>query len=446
MATKVQPASGAKSEVFRQNRAAWILGILALFLLIPLGYASIAGESEPGLSGLATLASAIQSSACQEGQNPVAVILMAETVLVIAATAAAYGTRSRAIPLLSAFREHGAYLVALMILIAVPFLIAWQTDSSACERGKSFFWQSIVVEVFILAVLAISYNLMFGFAGVVSFGHAAFFGVGAYAVGLLMLHLSWPLGLATLATLLISATMGLLVSVIALRIRGLYFAIFTLAFAEIFFILAQNRIMTDITGAEDGFTFAVPDWINPTQNRLTFYYLALVFLVFCYLLVRQLINSPTGRVLRAMRDNEERAMMLGYNTFIYKTLAIVLAGILASGAGIFRGLLNKGASPNVLSVSFTIDPLLMTLIGGAGTFVGPVIGAFLLRLVEQFLRDTVLTIGSFSVNIGERWALILGLIFILIVIAFPSGIVGTIRTRWRTWRAGKRTLEREAPT
>jgi branched-chain amino acid transport system permease protein len=393
------------------------------------------------LSGIAALSSAIQSSVCEKGLTPVATILVVETILSVAATVGALGLRNMASTLGNALREQGAYLSALMLLVAVPFIIAWQTDSSVCARGKSFFWQSIFIEVFILAVLAISYNLMFGFAGVISFGHAAFFGVGAYGVGLLMLHLSWPLGLAILATLLVSATMGLLVSVIALRIRGLYFAIFTLAFAEIFYILAQNRILTDITGAEDGFTFDVPDWINPTQNRLTFYYLALIFLVFCFLLVRQLVNSPTGRVMYAMRDNEERAMMLGYNTFIYKTLAIVLAGILASGAGMFRGLLNKGASPNVLSVSFTIDPLLMTLIGGAGTFIGPVIGAFLLRLVEQFLRDTVLTIGSFSINIGERWALILGLIFILIVIAFPSGIVGTIRSRWHAWR-----VERRAPT
>jgi len=192
--------------------------------------------------------------------------------------------------------------------------------------------------------------------------------------------------------------------------------------------------MAEITGAEDGFTFSVPDWINATKNRLAFYYLALVFLVFCYLLVRRLINSPTGRVLNAIRDNEDRALMLGYNTFKYKTLAIVLAGVLASGAGILRGLLNKGASPNVLGVSYTIDPLIMTLIGGVGTFGGPVIGAFLLRLVEQFLRDTVLTIGNLQVNIGERWFLILGLLFILSVIVFPKGIVGTFQDQWQRWQ------------
>jgi branched-chain amino acid transport system permease protein len=241
-----------------------------------------------------------------------------------------------------------------------------------------------------------------------------------------------------LGALLISVAMGVFVSVIALRIRGLYFAIFTLVFAEIFFVLAQNRIMVNVTGAEDGFTFAVPDWINATKHRITFYYLGLAYLVGAFLLVRQIVNSPTGRVMHAIRDNEDRALMLGYNTFSYKMLAIVLAGILACGAGILRGLLNKGASPSVLSISFTMDPLLMTLIGGAGTFLGPVIGAFLLHLVEQALRDTVIPIAGFEVNIGERWFLILGVIFIVIVIAFPSGIVGTFRSWWNKWNVKRK--------
>jgi branched-chain amino acid transport system permease protein len=326
--------------------------------------------------------------------------------------------------------------------MVIPFLIAWGTDSSACSRGKAFFWQSIFIEVFVLAALAQSYNLMFGFTGVVSFGHAAFFGMGAYGVGLFILHLGFPLGIAIVATLLISVVMGLFVSVIGIRIRGLYFAIFTLAFAEIFYILSQNRIMSDITGAEDGFTFPVPDWINATQHRLTFYYLALGYLVFTFWFIRRLVNSPTGRVMSGLRDNEERAIMLGYNTFWYKTLSIVLAGAMASGAGILRALLNKGASPNVLGVSFTMDPLLMTLIGGSGTFAGPTIGAFLLRLTEQLLRDATLTIGTLEINIGERWALILGGVFILSVMVFPSGIVGTLRdaaSKWRARRKGEST-------
>lgn len=408
-------------------------GLLALLLLVPLLYALLAAGGVEGGQ-----AAAVAPIYCQEGLNPVGAVLIGETVALLALTAGAYALPGVRNGWAAGLRTYGVQLVVLLALIAIPFIIAWQTDSSVCSRGRSFFWQSVFIEVFILGALAISYNLIFGFAGVLSFGHAAFFGVGAYGVGLLIRHLEWPLGWAVLGTLAASVLMGVLVSVIALRIRGLYFAIFTLTFAEIFFVLAQNRIMTRITGAEDGFTFSVPDWINATQHRMTFYYLALGFLVFCYLLVRQLINSPTGRVMRAMRENEDRAMMLGYNTFAYKMLAIVLAGVLASGAGILRGLLNKGASPNVLGASFTIDPLLMTLIGGVATFAGPVVGAFLLRLMEQYLRDTVVHAGPLELNIGEHWYLLLGLIFILIVIAFPSGIVGTVQNWRRRWQARKK--------
>lgn len=424
-----------KTPADRPKIAKWFLPIIfVLFLVIPFGYAALIGETDTGSTGMARISNSIGSVTCTKGITPVVIIMLVETALAILIVGLAYFIGKKEGWLGGLLREQGGQYVILFLLIAVPFIIAWQTESSVCVRGKSYFWQSIFVETFILAALAISYNLIFGFAGVISFGHAAFFGIGTYAIGLIMLHLEWPILPAILATFIISISMGLLVSVIALRIRGLYFSIFTLVFAEIFFVLAQNRIMAEITGAEDGFTFSVPDWINATKNRLAFYYLALVFLVFCYLLVRRLINSPTGRVLNAIRDNEDRALMLGYNTFKYKTLAIVLAGVLASGAGILRGLLNKGASPNVLGVSYTIDPLIMTLIGGVGTFGGPVIGAFLLRLVEQFLRDTVLTIGNLQVNIGERWFLILGLLFILSVIVFPKGIVGTFQDQWQRWQ------------
>lgn len=412
------------------SRSAGLFGILTLALLLPLVFGALAGQADTSNSGLARWSAALQDAVCQSGLNLVGAAYLVETGLLFLAVLAAFIFRKNQGALFTALRQQGFLLGGFLLLVAIPFLIGWGTESSVCTRGKSFFWQSVFIEAFILAALAISYNLIFGFAGIISFGHAAFFGVGAYAVGLFIQHLEWSLGAAVLGALLASVIMGILVSVIALRIRGLYFAIFTLVFAEIFFVLAQNRIMVNITGAEDGFTFAVPDWINATKNRLTFYYLSLAFLAAAFLLVRQIVNSPTGRVLIAIRDNEDRALMLGYNTFIYKTSAIVLAGGLAAGAGILRGLLNKGASPNVLSVGFTMDPLLMTLVGGAGTFIGPVVGAFLLHLVEQALRDTVIPIAGFEVNIGERWFLILGIIFVLIVIAFPNGIVGTLQKRW----------------
>lgn len=403
--------------------------LLALFILIPYAFAAATGTPGDELAGLAGWHSAAESVYCEDGLTPVSYLLAAElavaALLVLGAQFA-----GRRIPLLGALRAHGWYLFALFVLITLPFFVAWQTDSSVCTRGVAFFWQSILVDVFILAILAISYNLIFGFSGVISFGHALFFGMGAYTVGLLMLHLAWPWWLAVLAALLISVVIALVKGFVGLRIKGLYFALFTLAFAEVFFILSANRLLVDVTGAEDGFSFDVPDWLNMTQNRFFFYYMTLAVLVLTFLVVRRLINSPTGRVLRALRDNEERAQMLGYNTFHFKLIAIVVSGILAGGAGVIRGIALKGASPNVLSLDFTMTPLLMTLIGGAATFAGPVVGAFALRLLEQFLRDTVVTLGTIEINVGEHWSLILGLVFIVSVIVFPTGIVGTVRTRF----------------
>jgi branched-chain amino acid transport system permease protein len=369
-------------------------------------------------------------------------ILVVQLGLIAIIVTLSYAIGDRLPAIFSAFKRGGWHILAFLLLIALPFFIAWLTDSSVCSRGKAFFWQSIFIDVFILAILAISYNLMFGFAGVISFGHALFFGLGAYTVGLLMLHLAFPWWLAILSALIVGIIIALIKGFVGLRIRGLYFALFTLAFAEVFFILAGNRVMVNITGAEDGFTFAVPDWLNMTKNRFFFYYLALAALVVAFIVVQRLINSPTGRVMHAMRDNEDRAQMLGYNTFYFKLIAIVTAGVLAAGAGVLRGLALKGASPGVLGLDFTINPLLMVIIGGLGTFTGPIIGAFGLRLIEQFLRDSIWTVGGIEVNIGERWALILGVIFILSVMIFPHGIVGTWYSKGLNTLAGWKRLLR----
>jgi branched-chain amino acid transport system permease protein len=393
---------------------------------------------------------AAESAYCPDGATTVTRILLVELALFLAVLLISpfLGKRLRALAaalkqdgaLAAALKQDGWYLLTLMILVFIPFFVAWNTESSVCTRGKAFFWESIFIDVFILAMLAISYNLLFGFSGILSFGHAAFFGMGAYTVGLLMLRLEWPWWLAVLSGVAIGAIIAVVKGFIGLRIKGLYFAIFTLAFAEVFFLLSANRVMVDITGAEDGFTFSVPDWLNTTKNRLFFYYMVLFVLVVAFLLVRRLMNSPTGRVIIAMRDNDERAQMIGYNTFHFQLIGLIIAGSLASGAGVLRGLALKGVSPNVLGIDFTMGPLLMTIIGGMATFAGPVIGAFGLRLLEQFLRDAIVTVGSMEINIGERWPLILGIVFILSVMIFPQGIVGTWYTRGLNTREGWRRL------
>jgi branched-chain amino acid transport system permease protein len=410
------------------------LALGLVLLLVPYLFAGLTGSPAEATAGLARFHSAAESVYCRPGFSPVTGLLLAELGLLAAGLAAASAGR-RVGRLGLALRANGWLLVVVLALAALPFVLGWRTDSSVCERGQAFFWQAVLVDLFTLAILAISYNLMFGFTGVVSFGHAAFFGLGAYGVGLLMERAQWPWWLAVLGALLLGVVVALVKGVVGLRIKGLYFALFTLALAQVFYLLAGNRLLAGVTGAEDGFTFSVPDFLNITRNRLFFYLLALGLMVLAYVLVQRLMHSPTGRVLSALRDNEARAQMLGYNTFLFKLIAIVLAGLMATGAGVLRGLALKGASPDTLSLDYTMTPLLMTIIGGAGTFQGPVVGAFGLYLTERALRDTVVTLGEVEVNIGERWTLILGVIFILSVIIFPHGIVGTVQRWWGRWRA-----------
>jgi len=339
-------------------------------------------------------------------------------------------------------------LIIVLLLIAFPFIVAALTDSSPTGvprgdrmimRGESVRWQSVLIEVYILAILAMSYNLLFGFTGIISFGHALFFGMAGYVLGLMLEYTPLDSGLAliigALAAIALCGVLGLVIGLVTLRLKGVYFAIFTLAVAEMVFIFFGRW---QVTRAEDGFAITdLPVWLDPTQSRLTFYYIALFLVVAVFLFIRRLVNSPTGAVFKAIRENEDRAQSMGYNTLRFKLISIMIAGMLAGIAGLLQVLLNKKVGPELLGVSYTVDPLLMTIIGGIGTFTGPVIGAGGLHLLDVFLRDAQLTIGSTVIDIANIWALMLGVIFMLAVIVFPFGVIGTYQ-RWRSRRTRPR--------
>jgi branched-chain amino acid transport system permease protein len=334
-------------------------------------------------------------------------------------------------------RENWFYVAAILLII-LPHAIGWATESSpfGIQRGERFimsgqavFWMSVGIEIFALAILVMSYNLMFGFTGVISFGHAMFFGLGGYLLGMILQFsgvdpvLAFILGV--LAVLVVCGVIGLLTGLMTLRLRGVYFAIFTLAVAEMAWIYFSRL---GLTNGEDGFALSnIPAIIDPAQNRLNLYYVGLALFVFTFWIIKQLVRSPVGTVFMAIRENEERARSLGYDTLRYKLVAIVVASMLAGSAGILHGVLAKKIGPEVLGVNYTVDALLMTIIGGAGTFAGPVLGAASLELADTVFRDAVINIGGLSIDIGERWTLILGLIFVLVVMIFPQGIVGTWR-------------------
>jgi branched-chain amino acid transport system permease protein len=291
----------------------------------------------------------------------------------------------------------------------------------------------VLIELFVLAILAMSYNLMFGFTGVISFGHALFFGLGGYIMGLALEYTGLETGIGLLgglvAGVLICGVLGLLMGLVSLRLRGVYFAIFTLAVAEIFFIYFGRL---SLTRAEDGFSITnLPQWIDPAQSRINYYFLTLFLVVACFLLIRRLMHSPTGAVFKAVRENEDRAQAIGYNTLNFKLFSIILAAMMAAVAGMLHILLNKKVGPEILGVTYTVDPLLMTIIGGIGTFTGPVIGATGLHLLETVLREATLTFAGVTIRIADVWGLLLGAIFIAVVIIFPQGIVGT----WQKWRS-----------
>lgn len=352
-------------------------------------------------------------------------------------------TQSFAERLRITLRENWLYILIFLFLVIFPHLVGWMTGDSPFGRGgrpvgQSVFWQSIFIEVFVFAVLAMSYNLMFGFTGVISFGHALFFGLGGYVLGLVLQYT----GLGPDAALLIGAVAGIglagivgfVMGLVSLRLKGVYFAIFTLAIAEMAFIFVARWA---VTNAEDGFALSnLPEIFNATRNRLFFYYFCLMAVVATFLVIRRLMYSPTGRVMLAIRENEDRAQSIGFDTLRYKLLAITLASMMAAGAGMMLVLLNKKVGPEIMSVNFTIEPLLMVIIGGIGTFSGPVVGATLLHLGERLLNREFSIAGA-VINIGQHWSLLLGVTFIIVVLAFPQGVVGTFM-KWRNSRIIRR--------
>jgi branched-chain amino acid transport system permease protein len=346
-------------------------------------------------------------------------------------------------PLARWWKRWWPYLLVLIVLVLFPFIAGLTMGRpDAVQEGANFFdalmqragsgyakfWQGMIISMLILGIFAMSYDLLLGFTGILSFGHAMFFGTGGYVVAILIgKNFDWPLGWALLAVLGIALLQSLIFGVLSLRVKGVYLAMVTLAFAEMFYILALAGDFRQYTGADDGLHgFPVPSYLSATDHRTRFYYLALIFFVVVFLAAKRLVESPTGRVMIAARDNENRATMIGYHTFWYKLISFVAAGIFAALAGALSALYNVSITPAVLSVTSTIDALAMTIIGGVGTLVGPIIGATIVQLLGYWLERWF----------GSSWTLVYGTIFMLIVIFLPFGIVGTIRARSFRWREG----------
>lgn len=341
-------------------------------------------------------------------------------------------------PFLGWLQRQGWLLAAIVLLAALPFALALLDGQSvgdilANEAGQSKFFQGLMIEVFILAIFGLSYDLLLGITGLLSLGHAMFFGVGAYLTGILLK--SFGLGLAPTVGLivLIAIAQALLFSVVLPRVKGITFALVTLGFASVFHIVIQSRELFEYAGAEVGLQgVPKPEFFDPSDQRLRMYYLALICMFIAYFFFQRFVDSPTGRVAIAIRENEDRAKMLGYNTFYFKVAVLVVSSITAALAGTLHAIYNPLISPNVASLGYTIIALLVILIGGVGTLSGALIGAGVYRLLDFFLERWF----------GEYATFIIGGVYILIVLVLPYGVVGTWRLRALNTREGWRRLIR----
>jgi len=266
------------------------------------------------------------------------------------------------------------------------------------------------------AIFACAFNLLLGFTGLLSFGHAAFMGSAAYATGWLVRSAGWSPELGLLAGTLLAGALGLVVGLIAIRRQGIYFAMVTLAMAQmIYFVCLQ----VPFTGGEDGLQ-GVPRGalfgVLPLQSDLVLYYVVVAVFVSVFAAIIRIVHSPYGQVLKAIRENEPRAISLGYDVDRYKLLAFVLSTAIAGLAGALKTLVLGFATLSDVHWSLSGEVVLMTLLGGMGTFAGPVVGALTIIGLQNFLADRV----------GSWVTVIIGAIFVVCVLAFRKGIVGEL--------------------
>jgi len=333
-----------------------------------------------------------------------------------------------------------ALLVIVIGLVVTPFLFPGSRSMNVAAT----------VAVFILVVA--SFDLLLGFTGILSFAHTMFFGIGAYGIAMGSDKLGESMGLWTgmgvglgLA-LLLTIVMALGISLFSLRVKTLYFAMITLAVASAFQIMCQTQ--TELTGGEDGINFLVPDILMPstdlgytflgeslTGSHVAFYALLLSVAVLFLTLLR-VVNSPFGRVLQAIRDNDFRAEALGYRAVVYRSTSSILGSVFVCLAGALLALWLRYNGPAVtLGFDIMINILIMSVIGGLATMYGAVIGATIYILAQNYLQDIMKlaesTVQGIPIVEGimhpDRWLLWMGVLFILCVYYFPFGIVGKLR-------------------
>jgi branched-chain amino acid transport system permease protein len=285
------------------------------------------------------------------------------------------------------------------------------------------FWQRFVTEILVWGLLAMSSDILIGYTGMVSFGHSAFFGMGMYGAAAALLSVKPPnLWLALLFGLSAAALVAVFVAFFATRLRDIYFAITTLVFSQIFYVIIFT--WTEVTGGENGLFFSqpalsIPGIFSMRFSTETLHWFILGVVTCSYLLLRRITQSPFGKVLQAIRENEPRTRAIGYHVERYKMMAVMLSGLFAGAAGVLYAIQNKFAAPDFVFFLISGETVIFNVMGGAGTLVGPVAGAAFFLL----LREGV------SRFFTEYYLIPVGIIFMLMVIFLPQGLLGFLRRR-----------------
>jgi branched-chain amino acid transport system permease protein len=304
-------------------------------------------------------------------------------------------------------RVRVVYIILAALSLAAPFLGLYPV---------------FLMKLLCLAMFACAYNLLLGYTKMLSFGHAAYFGASAYITGWLVTVHGWGTVEGILGGVAVAALLGLVIGAIAVRRQGIYFAMITLALAQlVYFVCLQAQF----TGGENGLQ-AIPRGslfgiLDLSRDRIMYYFVLAAFAA-AYALIRRIVHSPFGQVLKAIRANEPRAISLGYEVDRYKLAAFVLSASISGLAGSLKALILGFVTLSDVSQGTSGEVILMTLLGGSGTFLGPVAGAVVVGSLQEYLSDLV----------GSWVSVIIGAIFVICVMIFRRGIVGEIQRRFDT--------------
>ena len=345
--------------------------------------------------------------------------------------------------ILSHDRPRSRWLSLLLILIVVGLAVA----PFVFPGAKAL---SVAAKMLVFILLVASFDLLLGYTGIVSFAHTMFFGIGAYGVAIASTRMGPGFASVLLGTALalgVSLLLSLVIGLFSLRVKAIFYAMITLAVATAFQTLASQ--LSDFTGGEDGLSFKNPEWLSPAfepfdspvlglaiDGRIVTYYLLFVVVALLFLALLRIVNSPFGRVLQAIRENDFRAEAIGFRTVVYRTGSNVISAAFATLAGALLALWLRYVGPDTtLSFEIMLDILLIVVIGGMGTMYGAVIGAVLFVLAQNYLQDLLKLGGGALEGVPvlsqlvspDRWLLWLGVLFVLSVYHFPTGVVGRLR-------------------